>query len=284
MRNIGVLAFYASKSLILPAEYSTTFRIALYGAVSSVLLAGARTAIYVVSPQSNDVLQLHDICQIFGFLLQTFGYLLHPQSPDVSVGNVPAAGSNSASAAALLSFSWHSETFKKYTSGKVRVEDLPLLDPSLRTGHLMETLPKYDPKDRLWRWLFVAFLTRFGQQWCLAFLKSLTQLLPQYILFRLLQTLEDHSTRNERTVTAFAVLYGLSLVVELWVGQVLQWFTMAHFQIPMQAILSSLVYRKTLNLPNVSEVHSEQHHQGSESTQQRANSLKSIDNHLQMDT
>ncbi|KAF5135155.1 hypothetical protein E5D57_005799 [Metarhizium anisopliae] len=172
--------------------------------------------------------------------------------------------------------------FHKLRGSSTSKDELPLLGSSLHTGHLMHKLPDYRSDQKLWTWLLHAYSPQLLKQWVLVAMKAVTQLVPQYALFYLLQALEQNQL--DRSVTLYSVLYGLSLIAEVWIRELVQWFTMSQFQIPMQAVLSSLVYRKTLKLPNFSEGQPEDRSSQQQSRQDPPSLTKSIDNHLQLDT
>ncbi|EFY84790.1 ABC bile acid transporter [Metarhizium acridum CQMa 102] len=167
-------------------------------------------------------------------------------------------------------------------TSSISKDELPLLGSSLQTGHLMDQLPEYRSDQKLWAWLLQAYYPQLLKQWVLVAIKAVTQFVPQYALFYLLRALEENPM--DRKVTLCGVLYGLSLVTEVWIRELVQWFTMSQFQIPMQAVLSSLVYRKTLKLPNFSEGQPENRNSQQQSRQDPPSLTKSIDNHLQLDT
>ncbi|EFY96044.2 multidrug resistance protein 1 [Metarhizium robertsii ARSEF 23] len=200
----------------------------------------------------------------------------------MSTSGKPTARISTAHLLDLLTFSWERKLFHKLRESSTSKDKLPLLGRSLHTGHLMRNLPDYRSDQKLWTWLLQVYSPQLLKQWVLVAMKAVTQLVPQYALFHLLQALEQNQL--DRSVTLYSVLYGLSLLAEVWIRELVQWFTMSQFQIPMQAVLSSLVYRKTLKLPNFSEGQPEDRSSQQQSRQDPPSLTKSIDNHLQLDT
>lgn len=236
---------------------------------------------FVIHRYSTSQGGYREIQILSGLLLQTIGFLLHPQSPDTFTAGKPDTRLSTAHLLDLLTFSWEGSLFHTLRDSSVNKDALPLIGNTLHTGHLMEQLPNYHSNQKLWAWLLRAYYPQLMEQWTLAAIKAVTQLVPQYALFYLLQALEANSKGQHATLCS--VLYGLSLVAEVWVKELLVWFTMVEFQIPLQAVLSSLVYRKTLKLPNLSEGQSDK----KAPNQPRGKDLslsQSIDNHLQLDT
>lgn len=263
-------------------RYATSFRVAVSGAASSIMLLAQQAIFFLTQSQQLNQGEYWRLRQIAGLFLQTIGFLLHPQHPDMSTSGKPTARISTAHLLDLLTFSWERKIFHKLRESSTSKDKLPLLSNSLHTGHLMRNLPDYRSDQKLWTWLLHAYSPQLLKQWVLVAMKAVTQLVPQYALFYLLQALEQN--QSDRSVTLYSVLYGLSLIAEVWIRELVQWFTMSQFQIPMQAVLSSLVYRKTLKLPNFSEGQPEDRSSQQQSRQDPPSLTKSIDNHLQLDT
>lgn len=262
-------------------NYATSFHVSTCGATSGITLIAQDAAVFMTHGHSLDQGEYHELRKLSGLLLQTLGFLLHPQHPDTFTSGKPDARLPTAHLLDLLTFSWEGKLFHTLRNASINKDLLPRIGSSLQTGHLMGQIPEYQSDQKLWAWLLRAYYPQVLKQWTLAAIKAITQILPQYVLFYLLQALEANPM--DRKVILCSALYGLSLVAEVWVKELVLWFTMAEFQIPLQAVLSSLVYRKTLKLPNLSEGHSEE--KSPKQPPSKDSSLtQSIDNHLQLDT
>ncbi|KAK2601516.1 hypothetical protein QQS21_004901 [Conoideocrella luteorostrata] len=263
-------------------KYATSFRVAVYGAASSMLLIAQQATLFLSQCHQQSLGEYGAMRKVAGLLLQTIGFLLHPQHPDTSASGKPTARISTAHLLDLLTFSWESKRLHELRDASASENELPLLPSHLRTGRLMDQLPDYQSDRKLWTWLLQAFYPQLLQQWVLVAMKAVAQFVPQYALFYLLQALEEKPA--DRNVTIYSVFYGLSLIMEVWTRELVQWFTMSQFQIPLQAVLSSLVYRKTLKLPNFSQGQPENRNSEQHSRQDSSSLTKSIDNHLQLDT
>lgn len=245
------------------------------------MLVALRATEFVAQAHTSTQGARWQLQQIAGLLLQATGFLLHPRSPDTFTSGKPDARLATAHLLDLLTFSWESNLFRSMRDTSISKDSLPPISPSLETGHLMKCISDYQPDQQLWAWLLRAYYPQILKQWTLAAIKAVFQVVPQYALFYLLRTLEVKT--SGRDITLCSLLYGLSLVTEVWAKELVVWFTMAYFQIPLQAVLSSAVYRKTLKLPNFSEGHSNEKKPKQSSCKDDLLS-QSIDNHLQLDT
>lgn len=262
-------------------NHATSFRMAAYGAISSITFIALQATDFVAQAHTSGSGYRWQLQQIAGLLLQATGFLLHPRRPDTFTSGKPDARLSTAHILDLLTFSWESNRFHSLRNTSINKDSLPPISASLGTEHLMKNIPDYQPDQRLWAWLLRAYYPQILKQWILAAIKAILQVVPQYTLFYLLQALEVKSL--DRNVTLYSFLYGLSLVTEVWAKELVVWFTMAYFQIPLQAVLSSVVYRKTLKLPNFSEGYSNKKKPKESSCKDNLLS-QSIDNHLQLDT
>lgn len=235
----------------------------------------------------NTVFGYPHLFLFLGPFCRSMGFLFRPQQPDWAIIGQPVDRVHSASLAELLAFSWPEGLFNNGKSLGINLQDMPVLDRRLRTGLLIDEAPRYDQTGKLWAWLLKVHSTVIALQWCIALLRAATSLAPQYITLHILRSLESHDVTKPVATGTYVIMLANGLFLELWVGKFLSWFTMTKLQIPMQAVLSSLVYRKTLRLHNFDEAHGENKDtkaSPSSQTDMPPNSLKSIDNHLQLDT
>jgi hypothetical protein len=100
---------------------------------------------------------------------------------------------------------------------------------------------------RLW-WALLRFRIKWvGLQWALALLDAMMGFASRYCLLTLLQHLEkEHSHRPGRNggLMLYVCGFGVALCLEAMVRSGIQWVTTAQLEIPVRALISSLVFRK----------------------------------------
>ncbi|KAJ5087523.1 ABC bile acid transporter [Penicillium angulare] len=256
---LGLWILLASQAVITLTENvdRRRFHFALSGAVSSSALALLLTFQLNVSSQTEEINRATLLVGLIAATLTLSGFLAIPQRSDKSIENRPIDRQFTCSILEIAAFSWPRNIFNPLTISSMRVSDLPILHLAARAGFLTRN---YAQKDRsgqcgLGITLAKTYADVIIWQWALTvLLRSVVVLGPQFLTFRLLQELEALPQTGDSLCTngvLLALALGLCKIFEVWISLWLRWITTSKLQIPLQATLSSLVYRKALCLPSV---------------------------------
>lgn len=219
-------------------------------ASSSVLLI--LLAVSTGKPEVNTCDWITQNINLVAALLILCGSLSIPRQPDKYYRGKIIDRQQSASIIERLTFSWSGALFDRKSRSLSGVADLPALDHETRTQHLTQHYLQTASSTQA-RLMIVLAKDRAGflvAQWTLTILKSVVALAPQYVIFRLLDCLDNPHEDADMQELHLAFSLGLCKALELWISSLLQWITASALQIPIQATLSALVYRKALRLPN----------------------------------
>ena len=163
-------------------------------------------------------------------------------------------GQHTASALSKYSFSWAGsilDTAMKKRS--LKSDDLPRPDHYTRSTELAESWYGAKHTGRLWVDIFLAHRLSFVFQWILTLASGLGSVAPQFMIRNILRKLEGRDAG--RLVTSetwiWVIARGLSQVVLSWVDSWLFWLTFSQIVTPVQAELSSLIFRKSMCLKDV---------------------------------
>ena len=196
-----------------------------------------------------------DTCtiQLAMAVISTVSYLWLPLHPDVLVHGDIVDQQFSVSLVERYSFSWINPMFNKARQSQLYLSDLPQMDDQTRSRNVNDRFSASDIKGRLWARLICAHLHVLAQQWTLAFLKSILGFTSQILMLYFLQHLDTEYTYIGVDKEAwFLVLgFGLSLSLEIAVDGWLEWVTASRLVIPVQALLSSLIFQKATRQKDV---------------------------------
>lgn len=232
------------------------FRATLNGAVSSAVLALLLAFQLVDKADSDTTDRAALLAGLAAAILTIYGFLSFPRQPDRFFEGRLVDRQFSGSILETATFRWSRKLFNAQVVSKLQVKDLPVLHLAARASYLTrQYLRDVSFGHGLRFTLAKTYASTIIYKWALTILPhSLFGLSSQFVTFSLLKKLETvpqagGGGHTERLILALAL--GLCKVIELWINLWLQWITVSKLQIPMQATLSSLVYRKALCLPNV---------------------------------
>lgn len=233
------------------------FRIALHGAISSIVLISLLTFHLINAVDADITVHSRHLTVLIAAVLTLVGFLSIPQQPDRFINGRPIDRQYSASILEIASFSWAKALFSPAVISKTVASELPALHPTIRANNLVQQYitAAASNKHGLKTTLIKTYTPKIILQWSLAILSAAVNLFPQYLTFHFLKQLEvDPLELDEKSwryeALFLALLLGFGKIFELWIRSWLQWVTISKILIPIQATLSSLVYRKTLSLPN----------------------------------
>lgn len=186
--------------------------------------------------------------QVFSAVVAFFALGTVPRRPDVYSKGIVVDQQYTVSLLSKISFSWNSLVFDISKKRQLEMEDLPRLDHLTRSSNLHRMFTSKETEGRLW-WKLLKFLyIELAQQWGLVFISAVLALFPQYMMYNLLQRLEQPRTPETQisNTLAWALALCLSLALDNIVGSLLSWWTNSRLVIPLQAVLQTLVFDKAL--------------------------------------
>lgn len=192
------------------------------------------------------------LCWLFQVVAATVAFFalgLIPRRPDVYHNGTLVDQQFTVSLLSKVSFTWNRLVFDIAKQRRIEMEDLPQLDYLNRSSNLHRMFNEQKVEGRLWWKLFKFHWVELAQQWCLVFIDATLSLFPQYMMYNLLQKLEQASTPESGLSSNLAWVFALflSLVLDNIVGSVMTWWTNSRLVTPMSLVLQTLVFNKALN-------------------------------------
>lgn len=249
------LIFFQCIFLPRRGEYKAKYRLANYALVCSILVLVSliyRTKLeYLLNPSRTQQQLAQGICwllQAVSALVAFFALGFVPRRPDVYSKGTLVDQQYTVSLLSKISFSWNSLVFDISKKRQLEMEDLPRLDYLNRSETLHHMFNDAKTEGRLWWKLLKFHWIELAQQWCLVFISAVLSLFPQYMMYNLLQRLEQPNTPDSgmSTTLAWAFALCLSLMLDNIVGSLLSWWTNSRLVIPLGAVLQTLVFDKAL--------------------------------------
>ncbi|OAA52214.1 ABC transporter, transmembrane domain, type 1 [Beauveria brongniartii RCEF 3172] len=238
--RVGIWLLLATQALTIANEVGTRerYRLGICAAISTAILM-----MYVTYSESRMELDLsiwtaEKVCALAIGLCS----LTLPRSPAVYKDGRPVDHQSGTSIISLLSFSWYPlyrPEFLELESLSLRA--LPILPLSQRIRTAQRNFIQCASSDRLlsqliWTWRHSLFL-----QWSLTLLHSASQFAGQYLLQRLLGSLERPFAQQQYTM-GYALSLGLALLLENMSAGWTTWVTQAKLTIPMTALLKGVLF------------------------------------------
>lgn len=141
---------------------------------------------------------------------------------------------------------------------KLTLEDVPRLSHFLRSDTLQGNYYKEEVQGRP-LWMEIAIFFRWGLmlQTTLAGIVSVTQFLPQLIMFRLLQLLEQRKKGQSIDMSAWYLIVALflAMLVNSWIESYMFW-VVARVGVVVQNLLSTIIFMKSTRRKDVKGVKS----------------------------
>lgn len=226
-----------------------------YTIVSSILTLASlihRSKLECILDGSRDSQQLAEglcwLLQAISALVVFFAVGFIPRRPDVYHKGSIVDQQHTVSILSRISFSWNYIVFHISRKRQLEVEDLPQLGYLNRSKTLHNIFNAKKTEGRLWWKLLKFHWKELAQQWCLVFISAVLALFPQYMMYNLLQRLEQNGNpgNDMSTTLAWALALCLSLALDNVVGSLLGWWTTSRLVVPMDAVLQTLVFDKAL--------------------------------------
>lgn len=165
-----------------------------------------------------------------------------PRSPAVYKDGRLVDHQSGTSIISLLSFSWYPLYRPEFLElESISLRALPILPLSQRMRTARRNFMQCASGDKLlsqlmWTWRHSLFL-----QWSLTLLHSASQFAGQYLLQRLLGSLERPFAQQQYAM-AYALSLGLALLLENMSAGWTTWVTQAKLTIPMTALLKGVLF------------------------------------------
>lgn len=188
------------------------------------------------------------LAQLIAALAAFFSFGLVPRRPDVySKGNL-VDQQYTVSLFSKISFSWNPFVFDIAKQRQLEMADLPELDHLTRAENLHREFAARKTEGRLWWRLLKFHWVQLAQQWCLVLVSASLNVFPQYVMYYLLQQLEQPQTPESgmSTTLAWALALCLSLALDNIVSSILYWWTNSRLVVSLSALLQTLVFDKAL--------------------------------------
>lgn len=237
------------------SDYNAKFRIANYALVCTILALASliyrRKLDYILNASRDSQQLAAGLCwllQIVSGVVAFFALGLIPRRPDVYFKGSLVDQQYTVSLLSRISFSWNSVIFDISKKRQLEMDDLPRMGYLTRSETLHELFSAKKTEGRLW-WKLLKFHWRqLAQQWCLVFVSAVLALFPQYMMYNLLQRLEQPGSSDDgiSTTLGWALALCLSLALDNIVGSLLSWWTNSRLVVPMGAVLQTLVFDKAL--------------------------------------
>ena len=185
-----------------------------------------------------------------GLLLIAFASLLTiRRRPDVFRDDKVVDAEHSTSFFGMLSYSWaYAMLSYARRNKKLELDDLPLICGSRRADTMQRGFREDKQFNEMWKSLIYHFRWILALQWTLSIVTSITAFYPQFAMYHLLRTLEAREIGSPKPVEAYAWVVSLSLVSLLHVclESRMYFIVWSHLAIPARALLSSLIFMKTI--------------------------------------
>lgn len=189
------------------------------------------------------------LSQVVAALAAFFSFGLVPRRPDVYFKGKLVDQQYTVSLLSKISFSWNPFVFDIAKARQLEMDDLPQLDYVTRSENLHRTFTARKAEGRLW-WRLVKFhWVQLAQQWGLVLISASLNVFPQYVMYYLLQRLEERHDQEESgmgTTFAWALALCLSLALDNVVSSLLYWWTNSRLVVPVNSVLQTLVFDKAL--------------------------------------
>lgn len=188
------------------------------------------------------------LAQVIAALAAFFSFGLISRRPDVYSKGKLVDQQYTVSLFSKISFSWNSFVFDIAKQRQLEMDDLPELDRLTRAENLHREFAARKTEGRLWWRLLKFHWVQLAQQWCLVLVSASLNVFPQYVMYYLLQQLEQQQTPESgiSTTLAWALALCLSLALDNIVSSILYWWTNSRLVLSLNALLQTLVFGKAL--------------------------------------
>ncbi|KAK4128244.1 P-loop containing nucleoside triphosphate hydrolase protein [Parathielavia appendiculata] len=188
------------------------------------------------------------LLQFVSAMTATCGFAAFPRRPDVYDNARLVDQQHTLSLLSRFTFTWNRGIFNITEERQMKVQDIPNLDFATRSRNLQAKFLGRHAKGPLWKQLIKAHAGELALQWTLTLFIALLALFPQVVLYNFLSRIERSQQRKSSDPTVFIWVFGLLLsqVLQVGVNNWLKWITASRLEIPVNALLQSLVFSKAL--------------------------------------
>ncbi|KAK4101741.1 P-loop containing nucleoside triphosphate hydrolase protein [Parathielavia hyrcaniae] len=239
-------------------QHRAKFQLAVFGLLSSMLVAvsvalrhGYEALASLHGPERDTtaaVLGGLYFLQLVSAIAAACGFAAFPRRPDVYENAGLVDQQHTLSLLSRFTFTWNRDIFNITEERQMEVQDIPNLDFATRSHNLQAKFLGRHAKGPLWKQLIKAHAGELALQWILTLFIALLALFPQVVLYNFLSRIERSQHRKSSDPTVFIWVFGLLLsqVLQVGVNNWLKWITASRLEIPVNALLQSLVFSKAL--------------------------------------
>ena len=180
-----------------------------------------------------------------------------PRRPDVYWNEKIVDRENTVSLLSKLTFSWPGPILSYAAKNRsLDYDDLHEIDHENRSRELRREFEAVGKKDRLWKTIFWSRKSLFIQQWALQATVSITDFLPQIVLYFVLRTLEARDEGKDVALTSWMLVLGLGIAVTFsnWIEAWMFFITFMKIGVPIYEQLSAVVFGKAIRRKDVKGV------------------------------
>ncbi|KAL8805877.1 MAG: hypothetical protein Q9182_001658 [Xanthomendoza sp. 2 TL-2023] len=261
--TLWMLLVAQSLSILYQRRLTEKFLLGIWAAVTALIILGFLTIVTYKLIRNNPVIAdntqlIFAIAQLVACVLIVPPLLSLRRRPPIYHHGKPVDEEYTASVLGRSTFSWAGPTLTTAGSeSSFGLGDLPTVSHYMRSRFLLARWSRSNSKTRhLVDQIFCLFQWALVRQVSLTIIANVTQFGPQYAMYRLLLLLEQRSRGSQITATAWLWVAGLALcmffnsIAQSW----LAWIGWSQIAIPLRALLSDLVFRKSLQRKDVKSV------------------------------
>jgi hypothetical protein len=239
-------------------QHRAKYRLTVIGLLSSLLVAvcialrhGYAALASLHGPERDSsaaVLGSLYLVQLVTAVAAACAFAAFPRRPDVYDQAGLVDQQHTLSLLSRFTFTWNRGIFNIADERQMDVQDIPNLDFVTRSKYLHAKFLGRHAKGPLWKQLISAHAGELALQWALTLVIALLALFPQVVLYNFLSRIERSQQHKSADPTVFIWVFGLLLSQILQVGfnNWLKWITASRLEIPVSALLQSLVFSKAL--------------------------------------
>ena len=202
------------------------------------------------------------ITRLVAGMITFIAFLSLQRRPMVYLESKPVDQEHTSSVIGRFTLSWASSTLKEAAkSNCFTLDSLPRISNYMRSRFLLASFKASSQNRILGKAVFRLFAWAFVHQVSLTVVTNITQFGPQYAMYRLLLHLEQQSQGSGSTASASIWVIGLAFcmffnsIAESW----LSWVGWSQIAIPLRAILTTLIFTKSLRRKDVKIAHHDVH-------------------------
>lgn len=188
------------------------------------------------------------LVELIAALVAVCAWAAFPRRPDVFNNGILVDQQRTLSLLDRFSYSWNSMVLQIARERQMKLSDIPAPEYRIRSITLQKNFEAVCGSGRFWRQLVRAHFWIFVAQWMLTFVSSVLSLLPQLVLLKFLQRIENRGDSGE--FDQYLLLWALALLiskllqvgVDSWIG----WITNSRLTMPVLSLLRSLVFSKAM--------------------------------------